>query len=130
MAARLVHFEIHAQNPERAAAFYKAVFNWTFSKWDGPADYWLICTGPDSEPGINGGMVLRRGPDPIDGQAVNAFVCTAHVESLDDTLSLALSKGATIAVPKMPIPFVGWLAYIKDTEGNIFGLMQPDSNAK
>ena len=37
---------------------------------------------------------------------------------------------AQVALPKMPIPGVGWLAYMKDTEGNVFGMMQADANAK
>ena len=57
-------FEIHAENPERAAAFYTAVFGWKFQKWDGPMPYWLITTGTEA-PGINGGMVPRHGPAPM-----------------------------------------------------------------
>jgi len=45
---------------------------------------------------------------------------------VDDAVKKAWSGGGTIALPKMPIPGVGWLAYCKDTEGNIFGLMQAD----
>src|SRR5213078_3335736 len=63
--ARVIHFEIHAENPDRAVKFYKDLFGWEFTKWDGPQPYWLIKTGPDGQPGINGGMVPRRGT--IDG---------------------------------------------------------------
>ena len=59
--SRVVHFEIHADKPERAAAFYQALFAWEFTKWAGPQDYWLIKTGPDSQPGINGGMTIHAG---------------------------------------------------------------------
>ena len=69
---RVIHFEIHAENPGRAIAFYKKVLGWEFSKWPGPVDYWIITTGPDSQPGINGGLVPRRGV--IDGTAVIAYV--------------------------------------------------------
>ena len=40
------------------------------------------------------------------------------------------ARGGTIALPKMPIPGIGWLAYAKDTEGNLFGLMQADPAAR
>jgi len=40
------------------------------------------------------------------------------------------ANGGSIALPKMPIPAMGWLAYGKDTEGNIFGVMQDDPTAK
>ena len=125
--ARIVHFEIHADNPERAIKFYQQVLGWKFSKWEGPMPYWLIKTGPDSERGINGGLMQRRGI--VDGEAVIAYVCTAEVASVDGDAHKAEAAGGTIVVPKMPIPGVGWLVYCKDTEGNIFGLMQPDPKA-
>ena len=124
---RVVHFEIHAGDPDRAVNFYQKLFGWNFQKWDGPMDYWLITTGPDDQRGINGGLVRRQGE--IDGQAVIAYVCTADVADIDASLKTALDNGAQIAVPKMPVPGVGWLAYCKDTEGNIFGMMQSDPNA-
>src|SRR4051794_21018353 len=130
MANRIIHFEIHAANPERAVAFYQTLFDWKITKWAGPMDYWLISTGPDGTPGINGGLVLRRGPAPAEGQPVNAFVCTAAVDDVDASVQKALAHGGALALPKMPIPGVGWLAYVKDTEGNILGLMQNDPNAK
>jgi uncharacterized protein len=127
--SRVVHFEIHAENPERAVQFYTAVFGWQFKKWDGPSEYWLIMTG-DETPGINGGLMRRHGPPPVEGQCVNSFVCTVGVQSLDTTVASVTANGGTIAHPKMPIPTIGWLAYAKDTEGNIFGMMQPDHAAK
>jgi predicted enzyme related to lactoylglutathione lyase len=128
--SRVVHFEIHAENPERAIAFYQNLFGWQFQKWDGPMDYWMIVTGNDSERGINGGMIRRMGPPPVEMQAVNAYVCTVGVTALDECVSKVTSIGGVIALPKMPIPGIGWLAYAKDTEGNIFGMMQPDTQAK
>jgi predicted enzyme related to lactoylglutathione lyase len=125
---RVVHFEIHAGDPARAINFYEKVFGWTFKKWDGPMPYWLVTTGPDAEPGINGGLHERRGE--IDGQAVIAYVCTIGVEGVDASIVTVEANGGTIAVPKMPIPGMGWLVYCKDTEGNIFGMMQPDPKAK
>lgn len=127
---RVSHFEIHADNPERAIAFYAGLFGWQFQKWDGPMPYWLITTGPDSEPGINGGLMKRMGPPPADMQPVNAYVCTTMVPHLDASVEKALATGGTMALPKMPVPGIGWLAYVKDTEGNILGMMQHDPGAK
>lgn len=128
---RPIHFEIHADNPDRALKFYQTVFGWSFMKWEGgPMPYWLVTTGPDGTPGINGGMHPRMGPPPVDGQAVTAFVCTVDVPNVDDYVAMAVAAGAVVCVPKMPIPGVGWLAYAKDTEGNIFGMMQNDPAAK
>ena len=125
---RVVHFEIHAADPDRAVNFYKSLFGWEFQKWEGPMEYWLVTTGPNDQPGINGGLVRRQGE--VDGQAVIAYVCTVDVENLDASVQTAVDKGGQIALPKMPIPGMGWLAYCKDTEGNIFGMMQGDPNAQ
>ena len=125
--SRVVHFEIHADDPQRAANFYQSVFGWHIQKWDGPADYWLVTTGQAPEPGIDGAIVKRMGP--INGDAVIAYVCTVDVPSVDDAIAKITSHGGTIVLPKMPVPGVGWLVYAKDTEGNIFGSLQSDHNA-
>lgn len=127
---RVVHFEIHAENPDRAVKFYTAVFGWQFTKWDGPAEYWLISTGDPQAPGINGGLVRRQGPAPTEGQAVNSYVCTIDVAAVDASVTAATTNGGKLVVPKMAIPNIGWLVYIKDTEGNIVGMMQRDTAAK
>jgi uncharacterized protein len=126
---RPVHFEIHAEDAERAKRFYSELFGWSFTAY-GP-DYHLIDTGPADQPGINGGMVKRMGanPDPKDPTPVIAYVCTVNVDDVDAYRSKALALGGIEAVPKMPIPGVGWLAYVKDTESNILGLMQNDPAA-
>lgn len=124
---RVVHFEIHAGNPERALKFYTGLFGWKVDKWEGPVDYWLITTGEDNEPGINGAIMQRQGE--IDGKAVIAYTCTIDVPNVDEYLEKALQLGAEVALPKMAVPKVGWMCYCKDTEGNIFGMMQHDPNA-
>jgi predicted enzyme related to lactoylglutathione lyase len=123
---RVIHFEIHAGDPDRAIRFYQAVFGWSFQRWD-PVEYWLITTGPDTEPGINGGLTRRKGA--IDGQCVIAYVCTVDVASLEETIQKVEANAGTVVVPKMAIPGIGWLVYCKDPEGNIFGAMQSDPKA-
>jgi len=127
--SRPVHFEIHAENPERAMGFYNKLFGWKFTKFEGgEMPYWLIKTG-EGEPGIDGGLHPRMG-SLIPDAPVIAYVCTMMVSELDAMMTKALSLGGTTAVPRMPIPGMGWLAYAKDTEGNIFGMMQADEAAK
>ena len=126
---RPTHFEIHAEQPERAIAFYQKMFGWTFTAFGPPGTYWLIKTGLETDAGINGGLLPRRGGAPIPGQAVNAYICSLNVPALDESVRTALERGGELALPKMAIPGVGWLAYIKDTEGNIVGLMQADTSA-
>lgn len=127
---RPIHFEIHAEDPARAQGFYEALLDWSFTKWGGEWDYWLIKTG-EGAPGIDGGMLRRMGGTPAaDAMTpVVAYVCTVGVEDVDAKVAQALELGGAVAVPKMAIKGVGWLAYVKDTEGNILGLMDEDRNA-
>jgi len=121
---RVIHFEIHCGDLDRAERFYTDVFGWGIQRWEGsPMDYRLITTGQEGERGIDGALTERRGE--IDGQAVIAYVCTIAVDDLAATQEKVAAAGGTEALPRMTIPDVGDLAYFKDTEGNIFGALQP-----
>ena len=120
--SRVIHFELPADNPERAVKFYEGVFGWQFKKWEGPMEYWLISTGAAGQPGIDGG--LQKRPHPGAGT-----VNTIGVASVDASAAAVEKQGGKIAVPKMAIPGVGYLAYCTDPEGNMFGIMQPDPAA-
>jgi uncharacterized protein len=114
---RIVHFEIPADNPERAIGFYSKVFHWEAHKWDGPMPYWMISTGPKDHPGIDGAIMPRMQP----GQGVNNIV---QVDSLDDAMAAVEIAGGKVVTPKIPVPGVGIYANCLDTEGNSFGMMQ------
>ncbi|HVY50929.1 MAG TPA: hypothetical protein VHA07_05145 [Devosia sp.] len=122
---RPIHFEIHADDLRRARGFYEALFGWTFTEYM-PDFYHLITTGPEGEPGINGGLVKRQGGQ---GDRVVAFVCTIGVPDLDAAIAKFKSLDGRVALDKHAIPKVGWNFYGKDTEDNIFGMHQPDPNA-
>jgi hypothetical protein len=92
--------------------------------------YWLVTTGSDGTPGINGGLHPRVGARALEEQAVIAFVCTVDVSSVDIFAAKAEQAGGRIVMPKTAIPGVGWLSYAKDTEGNIFGMIENDPKAK
>ncbi len=96
---RVVHFEIHADDPQRAAKFYHDVFDWQVNKWEGPQDYWLVTTGSSSEPGIDGAILQRM--QPINGDSVTAYVCTVDVPSVDNASANITAQGGTIVLPKM-----------------------------
>jgi predicted enzyme related to lactoylglutathione lyase len=119
---RVVHFELPADEPERAIAFYTEVFGWKIEKWEGPMEYWLVMTGPEDEPGIDGGLAKRA--DPSTG-----VENTIDVDDVDKYIALVEANGGKIIRPKSAVPGVGWLAYCEDTEGNRFGLMQSDTEA-
>jgi predicted enzyme related to lactoylglutathione lyase len=118
---RVVHFELTADDPERATKFYQDVFGWKINKWDGPQDYWLVTTGAAGEPGIDG-AIMRR----MEGASV---INTIDVESVDGAVAKITASGGTVVAPKMSIPGVGYFAYCLDTEGNTFGVMQQDTSA-
>lgn len=120
---RVIHFDLEAQDPDRAMRFYSEVFQWEFSKWDGPLEYWLIKTGPDEEPGIDGGLARTEGEKP---ETTN----TIAVENLDLVLEKLVQSGGKIIREKGAIPGVGWIAYCIDTEGNYFGVIENDEEAR
>ena len=128
--SRVTHFEIHASQPDTLIAFYTQLFGWSFEPYGPPGFYWLIRTGSKDEPGIDGGLVPRRGDAPTDGMPVSAYVCTTGVENVHESLATALANGGTLALAVDVIPGVGWLCYAKDPDGNIFGMIQNDANAK
>ncbi|HZI56006.1 MAG TPA: VOC family protein [Verrucomicrobiae bacterium] len=119
---RVIHFEFAADNPERAAKFYREIFGWESSHWGGPADYWLIKTGADG-PGIDGGILQYQDKMP---RTINSV----DVDSVDAYAEKITRNGGKVAKPKMTIPGVGYQAYFLDTEGNVFGVFQPDPSAK
>jgi predicted enzyme related to lactoylglutathione lyase len=121
---RVVHFEIHAGALDRPEKFYTEVFGWQVQRWDGPVDYRLLTTGTDA-PGIDGAIVGRHGE--IDGVSVNAFVCTSSVDDLGAIERSVPEAGGQLALARTDVPGVGQLAYFKDTEGNIFGALEPVS---
>jgi predicted enzyme related to lactoylglutathione lyase len=125
---RVIHFEVHASDPDALMAFYGELLDWRFVRQEA-MDYWLIETGPKDEPGIDGGLVRRPAGAPGAGTAINAFVCTVQVGWLDETLARATALGGGLALAKMAVPHVGWLAYISDPDGNILGPLQPDPTA-
>lgn len=114
--ARVVHFEITADDPERAANFYAKVFNWKLQRWEGGQPYWLASTGEKGSAGIDGAIMGRHDS----GQKV---INTVDVESWDEAARAIEAAGGKVG-DKQVIPNVGTFAYCQDTEGNLFGIME------
>ena len=121
----ITHFEIPADNVERAKRFYEKIFDWKIEKYDKGGDYWFVMTtevGDDEltpkEPGaINGGLVKRDKPN-------EPFLNYITVDSIDKICKIIEKNGGTIVVPKTKMGEWGWWATFTDTEGNIFGLYE------
>ena len=118
---RVVHFEIYADDLEKIRNFYQGVFGWQINKWDGPQEYWLVNTGDEKQPGINGGLLRRR--EGLNARTIN----TINVPSIEEFVEKIERGGGTICVPKMAIQGIGWLAFAQDPEGNVFGILQPSA---
>jgi uncharacterized protein len=127
----IVHFEIPADNPERAAKFYRDLFGWDIKKYDDPAakmEYWMVGTVPTdgqgmpTRQGVNGGLMRRMMPNQ---PTVNYI----GVENVDEYVRKAEKLGAKVLMQKTPVPTMGWFAQMTDPEGNIFAVWQNDPKA-
>ncbi|MBX0359496.1 VOC family protein [Halobacillus sp. Nhm2S1] len=129
---RVVHFEVHVDDMERAKKFYGEVFDWKFEDWSEYAGmpYFGVVTGAEDQLGINGALMQRKSAPPELNQALNGFACTIGVEDYDAIEAIILDHGGKVALPKYALPGMAWQGYYLDTEGNIFGVHQPDENAK
>ncbi|MET4589217.1 VOC family protein [Arthrobacter sp. 754] len=120
----VVHFEIPADDQERARSFYKDIFGWRIDPMPDMAYNMVIttpmdeATGAPTQPGaINGGMMAREGE-------ITSPVITVDVEDIDATLKTVGERGGSVVMPKNEIPGMGYFAYFKDSEGNILGLWE------
>lgn len=120
----MVHFEILVDDINRASKFYNNVFGWGINSWGGQMQYYLITTGPNENPGINGALMPRE--RPFEGkEGFRSFVCTIEMENLEETAVKIEQNGGTRLTPKSEIPGIGFFSYFTDTENNVFGVMQP-----
>jgi predicted enzyme related to lactoylglutathione lyase len=122
----IVHFEIPADDVERARKFYGELFGWKIEKFTGPSpvDYWSVTTGrEEGQMGIDGGMMPRQDPR----QQTIVYI---DVPSVDECLKKVVSLGGQMCVPKTAIPGMGYFAVCMDPENNGFGLWECDTNAK
>jgi predicted enzyme related to lactoylglutathione lyase len=122
----VAYFEIQSADPEKAVAFYQALFGWRFTRDEQlPIPYWRIET-----PGIRGGLLQRPAATPPPQCGTNAFVCSIEVADIDAVAVKVSSLGGIVALPKFAVPGVCWHAYFVDSDGNTFGVFQPDAAAK
>jgi uncharacterized protein len=130
MANLVVHFEIHASEPQRLIDFYGQLLGWGFTQF-GDTPYWSIDTGEGAIGnreareglGINGGLTQRQGPEPEPGAAVNGCNIVVGVENVDQLMSRGIELGGVEALPAEDMEGVGRVGYLLDPDANVFGLI-------
>jgi uncharacterized protein len=128
----IVHFEIPADQPERAVEFYRELFGWDIKKYEGSAaggmEYWMVATVPTDEqgrptrPGVNGGLMRRMYPNQPPVNYIN-------VENVDEAVGRAEQLGAKVLMGRTPVPGMGWFAQLTDPEGNLFAVWETDMSS-
>lgn len=120
----IIHFDISADDPERAKRFYEELFNWKIELLPGPVGYYLIETSDlKGKQGIGGGMAKRNKPE----DKITNFI---GVNSINEYTAKVERLGGKVIEAKWPVPGWGYLAVCLDTENNTFGLWKEDKNAK
>ena len=120
--SRVVHFEMLATDPERSASFYREVFGWTTNAWSGGTQrYWVLNTGPEEQPGIDGALMHKHFAQPV--------INTIEVASMTETLARVEQAGGNKIHGPNQIPHVGTVAYCTDVDGTIFGVLEPQPPA-
>jgi predicted enzyme related to lactoylglutathione lyase len=114
---RVVHFEVTADDPERAVRFYEKAMGWKIERYAGPQTYWLVTTGEAGDMGINGAIMTRAGV----GQGTINTIAVARIE---DAIEAVRQAGGTADGQISDIHNVGRFTYALDTEGNMLGLLE------
>ena len=131
MSNLVVHFEIHAAEPQRLMEYYADLLGWRFTRF-GDAPYWAIDTGDGAIAmgaagmGINGGVTQRMGPAPAPDSPVSGANVVVGIDgNVDQVYRRGLELGGSEALPPDDMPSIGRVAYLRDPEGNVFGIISP-----
>ena len=116
MSHNIAHFDVQADDVERARRFYERVFGWRFEAW-GPPDFYLIHTGTADDSGIHGSVSKR--PEPVSGRGRIGYECTISVDDLAAIKAAVVANGGKIILDAHEIAGVGRLIRFEDTEGNV-----------
>jgi predicted enzyme related to lactoylglutathione lyase len=130
MANLVVHFEIHASEPQRLIDFYSELLGWTFAQF-GEAPYWTITTGEGAignvagvaGHGINGGLLQRMGPAPEVGAPVMGCNIVVGVDDVDALMRRGIELGGSEALAAQDMQGVGRVGYLLDPDHNVFGMI-------
>jgi uncharacterized protein len=116
---KVIHFEIPADDIERAQKFYRELFGWKIEQFTGPTpmEYWSVMTSAEKgeEGGLGGGMMKRQAPQ----QQITIYI---DVPSVDAYVDKVKKLGGEVCFPKMAVPGMGYFAVCLDPENNGFGI--------
>ncbi|MDB5204350.1 MAG: Lactoylglutathione lyase [Candidatus Taylorbacteria bacterium] len=127
MENTISYFEIQSSNPLQSVEFYKKVFGWNFVKEElMPIEYYRMT----ETSGIMGAILKRPAQVPAPEQGTNAFTCSIKVKNFDDTQKTIIENGGAVALPKFAVPGRCWQGYFLDNDHNVFGIFEPDENAR
>src|SRR5216684_4747627 len=116
MPNNIRHFAINAGDTARARRFYEKVFGWKFQPW-GPPDFYMIQTGTDKDPGVQGSLQRRR--ELVEGKPMIGYECSISIADVDATAKAVEANGGKVIMQKVTIPGVGRLIFFQDPEGNV-----------
>ena len=120
----IVHFNVSADDMERAKEFYEKLFDWKIESYPSPVPYYLIqTTDLDGNEAVGGGLAKR---DEL-AQGITNFI---GVRSVDEYIAKIEKLGGKVIEPKWAVPGWGYLAVCLDTENNTFGIWEEDENAQ
>ncbi len=120
----VVHFEIPAEDVQRAKKFYEELFGWKIDRMPGPQEYWMIATTTaQGEKSLDGGMMPKQHPEHRPTNYID-------VPSVDQSAGQVEQLGGKVVMPKTPVPGMGYFAVCVDTEGNCLGLWENNPEAK
>jgi predicted enzyme related to lactoylglutathione lyase len=128
MSSLVVHFEIHASEPQRLIDFYSRLLGWRFEQY-GDLPYWTIETGEGSISmtapgmGINGGLAQRAGPAPEPGAPINGANLVVGVDDTDAVMARGMELGGAESVPAEDMAGIGRVGYLRDPDGNVLGVI-------
>ena len=133
----IVHFEIPADDIERAKKFYNDLFGWKIENMNGtnngqlksaatgePIEYWLVTTEDDKGNKALGGGIMKR---QMPAHCVTNYI---GVRSLHEYTSKVEKLGGKVLVPKHAVPGMGHFALCNDTENNVFAIWESNGSAK
>ena len=111
-------FEIHSSDPERAKAFYSAVFGWTYD--DSMPGYTMVDLG-DGAP-IGGGVVGTNGEYP------DHALFMVQVPDVAAALAACVDHGGSMITEVQSAPTGLTYGYAANPDGSVFGVWCPPAS--